>query len=143
MLDCTKTTVNLDLPIFRASESIVRASFLSFMEGIAVSTDSIMDLQRALGEAVMNCIVHAYPKGNGRIYISMTLQGNELILTVRDTGIGIKDIEQARMALFTTKEGSSGMGFTVMETFADDVDVTSAPKKGTTVTIKRNLNIIL
>ena len=88
-----------------------------------------------------NAIVHAYPDTLGRIVLKLRLkEGNVLEIAVRDWGVGIADVEQARTPLFTTgNEDRSGMGFTIMESFMDAVRVRSTPGKGTTVTMARRI----
>ena len=96
-------------------------------------------MKTAVSEAVTNAIVHAYPDTLGKVELKLRLYpGNELELIVRDWGVGIPDIEQARTPLFTTgNEERSGMGFTIMESFMDAVKVRSTPGKGTTVTMRK------
>ena len=95
----------------------------------------------AVSEAVTNAIVHAYPDRLGRVTMRLRLlEGNELEVQVKDSGVGIADVEQARTPLFTTgNEERSGMGFTIMESFMDGLKVKSAPGKGTTVTMRKRI----
>ena len=88
-----------------------------------------------------NAIVHAYPNELGKIVMKLRiLEGGVLELTVRDWGRGIDDIRQARQPLFTTGgEERSGMGFTIMESFMNQLAVKSAPGKGTTVTMRKRI----
>ena len=88
-----------------------------------------------------NAIVHAYPDTLGKIVLKLRIrQDNVLEIVVRDWGVGIADIEQARTPLFTTgSQERSGMGFTIMESFMDSLRVRSAPGKGTVVTMKRKI----
>ena len=88
-----------------------------------------------------NAIVHAYPDRLGKIVMKLRFrEGNELEIVVKDWGVGIADVEQARTPLFTTgSEERSGMGFTIMESFMDTLKVRSAPGKGTTVTMRRQI----
>ena len=92
-------------------------------------------------EAVTNAIVHAYPDRLGKIVMKLRFRaGNELEIVVKDWGVGIADVEQARTPLFTTgSEERSGMGFTIMESFMDTLRVRSTPGKGTTVTMRRQI----
>ena len=95
-----------------------------------------------MSEAVTNCIVHAYPDEVGLIHITVMTDAAAGVIrvSVRDSGVGIPDIAQARTAMFTTGGAErSGMGFTVMESFMDDVRVRSRPGKGTTVTLTRRI----
>ena len=89
-----------------------------------------------------NAIVHAYPDAIGRVSMRLRIRPEqELEIVVRDWGVGIEDIDQARTPLFTTgSEERAGMGFTIMESFMDSVKVRSRPGKGTTVTLRRKLS---
>ena len=88
-----------------------------------------------------NAIVHAYPDRLGRITLRLRLlEGGVLEVQVKDAGVGIPDIEQARTPLFTTgSEDRSGMGFTIMESFMDTLKVRSAVGRGTTVTMRKRI----
>ena len=115
------------------------------MAGFAAQLDptleEIGDIKTAVSEAVTNAIVHAYPDSIGRIRIQARLYtGGILELVVRDWGVGIADVDEARRPMFTTGgEERSGMGFTIMESFMDSLRVRSAPGKGTVVTMKRKI----
>lgn len=104
--------------------------------------DEVNDIKTAVSEAVTNCIVHAYPDTLGRISMKLRLfEDNSLEIVVKDWGVGIADVEQARTPLFTTgSEERSGMGFTIMESFMDTLKVRSVPERGTTVTMRRRIS---
>jgi stage II sporulation protein AB (anti-sigma F factor) len=103
--------------------------------------EEVNDIKTAVSEAVTNAIVHAYPDTLGKIVMKLCiLEGNVLEIVVKDWGIGIPDVEQARTPLFTTgSEDRSGMGFTIMESFMDLLRVRSTPGKGTIVTMRRKI----
>ena len=103
--------------------------------------DELGDIKTAVSEAVTNAIVHAYPDKLGKIVLKLKIrEGNVLEITVRDWGKGIEDIQQAREPLFTTGgEERSGMGFTIMESFMDRVNVRSAANKGTSVVMRKRI----
>ena len=124
--------VSLVFPSRSANESFARSAAAAFAAQLG-------DVKTAVSEAVTNAIVHAYPDTLGKVELKLRLYpGNELELIVRDWGVGIPDIEQARTPLFTTgNEERSGMGFTIMESFMDAVKVRSTPGKGTTVTMRK------
>ena len=107
------------------SERFVRNVVASFVLGLSPTVEEIADLKTAVSEAVTNSIVHAYPKSEGKIKIVGGVVGKTLTLTIEDCGEGINNVEEARQPFFTTKpfDERSGMGFTVMETFMDSVDV--------------------
>lgn len=116
------------------ASSIVRA----FIMGENKDEILLDNTKTAVNEAVKNAILHAYPGKNGKISISANIQNEDYaIITVRDWGCGIEDVEKARQPLFTTGGMKcSGMGFTIIETFVEDVEVKSALGKGTTVKMK-------
>jgi stage II sporulation protein AB (anti-sigma F factor) len=103
--------------------------------------DELGDIRTAVSEAVTNCIVHAYPNGFGNVYLRCRiLKDNVLDIVIKDKGIGIADVEQARRPMFTTGgDDRSGMGFTIMESFMTTFTVKSKVGKGTTVHMRRKL----
>ncbi|MBO5935305.1 MAG: anti-sigma F factor [Clostridia bacterium] len=123
------------------NESFCRVAVASFAAQLDPTVEEISDIKTAVSEAVTNSIVHAYSAMNGNIYITASLYpDNMLTVRVRDTGIGIADIKQAREPLFTTGgDDRSGLGFSVMECFSDKLKVTSKEGKGTTVTIYKKI----
>ena len=89
-----------------------------------------------------NAIVHAYPDALGKVVLRLRLlEDNVMEVVVRDSGVGIADVEQARMPLYTTGDAErSGMGFTIMESFMDTLKVRSKPGKGTAVTMRKRIS---
>ena len=121
-----------------ANEGFARAAAACFAARLDPTLDEIADIKTSVSEAVTNAIVHAYPDCLGRVVMRLRLyENNELEVRVKDFGVGIADVEQARTPLFTTgNEERSGMGFTIMESFMDNLKVRSAVGKGTTVTMR-------
>ena len=106
------------------------------------SINSICPVALDTVKSLDNCIQHAYAdEWIKPIFVSLSLEDRNFTATIRDTGIGIQNIEQARTPLFSTLADASGMGFTIMESFMDSVKVRSTPEKGTTVTLKKELRI--
>jgi len=124
-----------------ANEGFARAAAACFAAQLDPTLDEIADIKTAVSEAVTNAIVHAYPDRLGRIVMRLRLyDGGVLEIQVKDSGVGIPDVEQARTPLYTTGgEERSGMGFTIMESFMDVLKVRSQPGKGTTVTMRKRL----
>ena len=124
-----------------ANEGFARSCAACYAAQLDPNLDELADIKTAVSEAVTNAIVHAYPDTLGRIAMRLRLlEGNELEIQIKDTGVGIPDVEQARTPLFTTgNEERSGMGFTIMESFMDKLTVRSAPGKGTTVTMRKRI----
>ncbi len=121
------------------NESFARVCVASFCLPLNPSLEEISDIKTAVSEAVTNAIVHAYPKGNGVVKMRVELNNNEVTITISDNGIGIKDFKKAREPFYTTKpdEERSGMGFSVMETFMDDVQLFKNGDKGLRVVMKK------
>ena len=122
-----------------ANEGFARAAAACYAAQLDPTLDEIADIKTAVSEAVTNAIVHAYPDTLGRVALRLRLlEGGVLEIQVRDRGVGIADVAQARTPLFTTgNEERSGMGFTIMESFMDTLQVRSAPGRGTTVTMRK------
>ena len=124
-----------------ANEGFARTAAACFAAQLDPTLDEINDIKTAVSEAVTNAIVHAYPDTIGKIAMKLRLrEDHSLEIVIRDWGVGIADVDQARTPLFTTgNEERSGMGFTIMESFMDTLKVRSAPGKGTTVTMRRKI----
>lgn len=114
------------------NEAFARSLVAAFCVQINPTLDEITDIKTAVSEAVTNSVVHAYPKGNGDVTINVKLYENSALITISDTGVGITNMEKAREPFFTTKpdEERSGMGFTVMETFMDEVELSKNGSHG-------------
>ena len=123
------------------NESFARSCVAAFCLPLDPSIDEINDVKTAVSEAVTNCIVHAY-KGARDKYIDMSVtaeEGGKLTVAISDSGCGIEDVEQALQPFYTTKadEERSGMGFTIMKTFMDELLVTSQKGRGTQVSMTK------
>ena len=124
-----------------ANEGFARAAAAAFAAQLDPTLEELGDVKTAVSEAVTNAIVHAYPDELGKISLRASIyEGGVLEIVVRDWGCGIADVDKAREPLYTTGgEERSGMGFTIMESFMDALNVRSAPGKGTVVTMKRRI----
>ena len=131
----------LDFPSKSSNEAFARSAVACFAAQMDPTIEELGDIRTAVSEAVTNCIVHAYPEKLGNITLRCRiLKDNVLDIVVKDKGIGIADLEQARRPTFTTGGNDrSGMGFTIMESFMTTFSVTSVPGKGTTVHMRRKL----
>ena len=123
------------------NQAFARDAVAAFCLPLDPSIDEINDIKTAVSEAVTNCIVHAY-KGARDKYIDMSVtaeEGGKLTVTISDSGCGIEDVEQALQPFYTTKsdEERSGMGFTIMKTFMDELLVTSQKGRGTQVSMTK------
>ena len=131
----------LDFPSRSTNEAFARSAVACFAAQMDPTLEELGDIRTAVSEAVTNCIVHAYPEQIGLITLRCRiLKDNVLDIVIKDKGVGIQDVEQARRATFTTGGAErSGMGFTIMESFMTSFEVTSSPGKGTTVHMRRKL----
>ena len=123
------------------NESFARVSVASFIAQLDPTLEEINDVKTAVSEAVTNSIIHGYDNDeNGIVSIETIIKNKEVIITVEDNGQGIEDIEEAREPLYTSKPEleRSGMGFTVMETFMNSIEVFSDFGKGTKVVMKKS-----
>ncbi len=131
----------LEFPSKSCNEAFARSAVACFAAQMDPTLEELGDIRTAVSEAVTNCIVHAYPNELGIITLRCRiLKDNVLDIVVKDKGVGIPDIQQARRPMFTTGGADrSGMGFTIMESFMTSFELTSEPNKGTTVHMRRRL----
>lgn len=117
------------------NESFARVVAAAFVSQLDPTLEELADVKTAVSEAVTNAIIHGYENTSGYVKMNCKLYADSVEITVQDCGKGIEDVELARQPLYTSKPEMerSGMGFTVMETFMDSVEVISEPGKGTTV----------
>ena len=131
----------LTLPAISQNEAVARAAVAVFCTQAEPDATELADIKCAVSEAVTNCIVHAYPEKLGNITLRCRiLKDNVLDIVVKDKGVGIPDVDQAKRPAYTTGGADrSGMGFTIMESFMTSLEIISAPGKGTTVHMRRRL----
>ena len=117
------------------NESFARVVVAAFCTRLDPTLEEISDFKTAVSEAVTNAIIHAYPKTGGDIEAYFKREDKKITVLITDYGIGIKDVGKSMQPLYSTlhTQERSGMGFTFMEAFADEVEVKSVPGKGTTV----------
>ena len=134
--------VKLDFPSASANESFARSVAACFAAQLDPTLEEVGDIRTAVSEAVTNAIVHGYPDSLGTITLRMRIfEGNLLELQIKDRGVGIPDVQRAREPMFTTGGAErSGMGFTIMESFMDNMKVNSVPGRGTTVTLRKRIS---
>ncbi len=133
--------MTLEFPSRSANEAFARSAVACFAAQMDPTLEELGDIRTAVSEAVTNCIVHAYPNGLGTITLRCRiLKDNTLDIVIKDRGVGIENIEQARRPMYTTGGADrSGMGFTIMESFMTSFSVQSKAGKGTTVHMRRKL----
>lgn len=123
------------------NERFARMAVSAFVAPYGPTAEEISDIKTAVSEAVTNAVVHGYGDKRGIVEIKMYVDGNVVKIEVLDDGVGIEDVAKAREPFFTTcGDGTrSGMGFTVMESFTDKVEVVSAPEEGTRVVMYKKI----
>lgn len=133
--------MTLEFPSRSSNESFARSAVACFAAQLDPTLEELGDIKTAVSEAVTNSIVHAYPQSYGMITVRCRiLKENTLDIVIKDRGVGIEDLEQAKRPMFTTGGSDrSGMGFTIMESFMSYFHVSSVPGKGTTVHMRRKL----
>lgn len=121
------------------NESFARVAVAAFAAQLDPTLEEIADIKTAVSEAVTNAIIHGYDSPNEYVQVITQIHENYVSIEIIDKGKGIEDLEMARQPLYTSKPEleRSGMGFTVMETFMDEVEVASAPGQGTRVRMKK------
>lgn len=127
------------------NESYARVAVAAFVAQLDPTVEEISDIKTAVSEAVTNSIIHGYEgKEDCIIRIEVCLCGNETKITIIDYGKGIKDIKQAMEPLYTSRPDleRSGMGFTVMESFMDNIEVYSTEGKGTKIVLFKKFNSV-
>ena len=130
------------LPAVVGNEGFARATVAAFCTPLSPSIEEINDIKTAVSEAVTNVIVHAYPDKVGEITIEVTIYDDRVVqIAVSDDGMGLSDIEEAKKPFFTTKskDEHSGMGFTIMEAFMDELEVISESGRGTSVKMRKTI----
>lgn len=122
-----------------SNEAFARISVAAFASQLDPTIEELADIKTAVSEAVTNSIIHGYDKKQGVVKISSWLKENEIIIEVSDKGKGIENVEMAKEPLYTTKPNleRSGMGFTIIESFMDKMEVESVIGLGTKVTMTK------
>lgn len=138
---CFKNEFQMKLKAVSSNESFARSVVSAFCVGLNPTIEEINDIKTAVSEAVTNSIVHGYAGTEGDILISVGLNGKEVTIEITDFGVGISDIQKAMEPFYTSKpeQERSGLGFTVMETFMDELDVKPNEKGGVTVVMKKKI----
>lgn len=124
-----------------SNEAFARIAVAAFASQLDPTIEEIADIKTSVSEAVTNSIIHGYPDFDGIVKVVTRLTDNEIEIEVSDNGVGIENIEEAKEPLFTTKSNleRSGMGFTIMENFMDNLKVESISGLGTKITMKKKI----
>ena len=141
-METKKEHLRLELDSLSQNEEFARVVTAVFMSRLNPTLEEIDDVKTAVSEAVTNAVIHGYKGEAGTIYMDITAQSGEetsLTVCVRDAGVGIPNVKQAMEPMYTTDTSGerSGMGFSFMEAFMDQVQVESEPGRGTLVTMTK------
>ena len=123
------------------NEAFARISIAAFASQLDPTIEELADIKTAVSEAVTNCIIHGYDNKQGIVKIVSRLKNNEIIIEISDNGKGIENVDIAKEPLYTTKPNleRSGMGFTIMESFMDSLEIESIVGLGTKVTMSKKI----
>ena len=133
--------MHLEIDSHSSNEEFARVTAAVFMSRMNPTMEELEDVKTAVSEAVTNAVIHGYSDEIGIIYIEARIEGEELIISVRDEGKGILDVEKAMEPMYTTDTTGerSGMGFSFMEAFMDCLEVESTVGQGTRVIMEKKL----
>ncbi|MBA9027265.1 MULTISPECIES: anti-sigma F factor [Bacillaceae] len=137
-----KNKMELAFSALSQNESFARVSVASFIAQLDPTLDELTEIKTVVSEGVTNSIIHGYENDpTGVVYISVVLEDDMIELEIRDEGLGIEDLDEALQPLYTTKPEleRSGMGFTIMENFMDEMHVISHKGEGTIIRLKKHL----
>lgn len=124
-----------------SNEAFARITVAAFASQLDPTIEELADIKTAVSEAVTNCIIHAYENTEGTIRVKAKIIKNVIEIEISDTGKGIENVELARKPLYTTKANleRSGMGFTIMESFMDNVEIDSVLGLGTKIIMRKKI----
>ncbi|HLR08178.1 MAG TPA: anti-sigma F factor [Bacillota bacterium] len=137
-----KNEMSLEFLSVSENESFARVTVAAFVSQLDPTMDELTEIKTVVSEAVTNAIIHGYNnEPNHLVSITCVLAEGEIELTIQDNGVGIRDVDEARTPLYTSKPEleRSGMGFTIIENFMDSVEVISHPDEGTIVHMTKQL----
>lgn len=139
MKDVFENEMKLEFISKSSNEAFARIAIAAFASQLDPNIEEIADIKTAVSEAVTNCIIHGYDNKQGIVKIVSKLKENEIIIEISDNGKGIENIDIAKEPLYTTKPNleRSGMGFTIMESFMDKVEIESIVGLGTKITMSK------
>lgn len=133
--------MTLEFTSISQNESFARVVVAAFISRTNPTIEEVSDVKTAVSEAVTNSIIHGYDNGDGKISIKTVVQDRQVYIEIKDEGKGIPDVERAMEPLFTTRPDMdrSGMGFSFMEAFMDELRVESEVGKGTIVKMRKEI----
>lgn len=133
--------MKLEIESRSENEAFARVAVAVFISRLDPTLEEMDDVKTAVSEAVTNAVIHGYQNKEGTIYIETGIEGREVTVTIRDEGVGIENVKKAMEPMYTSDSTGerSGMGFSFMEAFMDQVEVVSEPGRGTTVIMKKKI----
>lgn len=133
--------IKLEMQAKSSNEAFARTTVACFAARLDPTLEELEDIKTAVSEAVTNCIVHAYPEEIGKVWMTVKIKPDNILeIIITDKGVGIADIDKALEPMYTTGgEDRSGMGFTIMESFMDEIKVSSKENEGTKVYMNRKI----
>lgn len=137
--------MKIEFAAMAQNEAFARSAAAAFVACMDPTIEELTEIKTGVSEAVSNSIIHGYKEDpSGTVELECQIrEGGKVLIVVRDHGVGIEDVDKAREPMFTTgkTEERSGMGFTVMESFMDRLEVESRAGEGTTVTMTKQLDL--
>ena len=135
-------TMEISFLSLSRNQAFARVSVAAFVSQLDPTLEELADIKTAVSEAVTNAMIHGYENRPETVKVTCSYNKQDVQITVTDQGLGIKNIEQAREPLYTSKPEleRSGMGFTVMESFMDSIEIKSEIDQGTTITMGKKIN---
>ena len=124
-----------------SNEAFARIAVAAFVSQLDPTIEEIADIKTAVSEAVTNCIIHGYENTQGSVKLHCMIEASTIIIEISDTGVGIEDINTAKEPLYTSKPNleRSGMGFTIMQSFMDELNIESVVNLGTKITMRKSI----
>ncbi|MGM7701752.1 anti-sigma F factor [Pseudalkalibacillus sp. Hm43] len=138
-----KNVMKMEFSAKSENESFARVTVAAFIAQLDPTVDELTEIKTVVSEAVTNAIIHGYEnKEDGMVHIECRLEDGCVEVVIRDEGMGIDNLDEARQPLFTTKPEleRSGMGFTIMENFMDQIEIETEKSFGTTIRLKKYLS---
>lgn len=144
MSEYNENEMKLEFPSKSNNEAFARIAVAAFASQLDPTIEELSDIKTAVSEAVTNCIIHGYEDSYGIVKIISKIRNNTIEIEISDNGKGIENVELARKPLYTSKSNieRSGMGFTIMESFMDDVHIESVLDLGTKIIMKKTIGKI-
>lgn len=144
MSEYYENEMKLEFPSKSSNEAFARIAVAAFVSQLDPTIEELSDIKTAVSEAVTNCIIHGYEDTYGVVKIISKIKNDTIEIEISDNGKGIENIELARKPLYTSKSNieRSGMGFTIMESFMDEVHIESVLNLGTKIIMKKRVKRI-